>query len=61
MGIRTFVVRVSESEARVVVEDVRTRERVVARELSELPAAIGRLLGGKNPGPSSPRRAGPRV
>lgn len=44
MGIRTFVVRVSETETRVIVEDVRSRERVVARDLSAVAEAIGRLL-----------------
>jgi hypothetical protein len=45
MGIRTFVVRVSETESRVIVEDVRSRRRVVARDLSGVAEAIGRLLG----------------
>jgi hypothetical protein len=44
MGIRTFVVRVSETEPRVVVEDVRSRERVVAADLSAVGQAIKRLL-----------------
>jgi hypothetical protein len=49
MGIRTFVVRVSETEPRVVVEDVRSRERVVARDLSDVGDAISRLLAGERP------------
>jgi hypothetical protein len=44
MGIRTFVVRVSETEPRVVVEDVRSRERIVAADLSAVGEAIRRLL-----------------
>jgi len=40
VGTRTFVVRVSESEPRVIVEDVRSRERVVATSLGGVPAAI---------------------
>jgi hypothetical protein len=44
MGIRTFVVRVSETEPRVVVEDVRSRERVVAADLSAVGQAIQCLL-----------------
>ena len=44
MGIRTFIVRVSETEPRVVVEDVRSRERVVAADLSAVGEAIKRLL-----------------
>ena len=44
MGIRTFVVRVSETEPRVVVEDVRSRERVVAAEVAAVGDAIKRLL-----------------
>ena len=54
MGIRTFVVRVSESEPRVVVEDVRSRERVVARHLSDVGDAIARLLEGERPERPSP-------
>jgi hypothetical protein len=46
MGIRTFVVRVSETDERVVVEDVRSRERLVARDLTDVAEAIGRLLEG---------------
>jgi hypothetical protein len=46
MGIRTFVVRVSETDARVVVEDVRSRERLVATDLAHVAEAIGRLLDG---------------
>jgi muconolactone delta-isomerase len=44
MGSRTFVVRVSESEPRVVVEDVRSRERVVAANLAAVGEAIRGLL-----------------
>ncbi|HEY1596485.1 MAG TPA: hypothetical protein VGF74_13895 [Thermoleophilaceae bacterium] len=55
MAIRTFVVRVSETEPRVVVEDVRSRERVVAVDLSGVSAAIERLLESERPDrPSSP-------
>jgi hypothetical protein len=63
MGIRTFVVRVSETEPRVVVEDVRSRERVVAADLAGLSAAIERLLQGEQPGRPSPpsSRAAPRA
>jgi hypothetical protein len=60
MGIRTFVVRVSETEPRVVVEDVRSRERVVARQLSDVADAIARLLASDHkPDRPSPRRAAP--
>jgi hypothetical protein len=63
MGIRTFVVRVSESEPRVVVEDVRSRERVVAVDVAGVSEAIERLLHGEQPdrpsGPPSP--AAPRA
>jgi hypothetical protein len=62
MGIRTFVVRVSESEPRVVVEDVRSRERVVAADLAGLSEAIERLLQrGKPDRPSPPSPAAPRA
>jgi hypothetical protein len=44
MGIRTFVVRVSEAEPRVVVEDVRSRERLVAADVQAVGEAIRRLL-----------------
>jgi hypothetical protein len=44
MGIRTFIVRVSETEPRVVVEDVRSRERVVAADVGAVGGAIRRLL-----------------
>jgi hypothetical protein len=55
MAIRTFVVRVSETEPRVVVEDVRSRERVVAVNMSGVSAAIERLLESEKPDrPSSP-------
>jgi hypothetical protein len=62
MGIRTFVVRVSETEPRVIVEDVRSRERVVAADLSDLAGAIERLLAGEKPeGPNPAGRARPRA
>jgi hypothetical protein len=62
MGIRTFVVRVSESEPRVVVEDVRTREHVVAVDLAGVSDAIERLLHGERPDrPSPPSPAAPRA
>ena len=48
MGIRTFVVRVRETDERVVVEDVRSRERVVAKDLTDVAEAIGRLLDGSS-------------
>ncbi len=54
MGIRTFVVRVSETEPRVVVEDVRSRERVVAVDLSGVSAAIDQLLNREKPERPSP-------
>lgn len=44
MGIRTFIVRVSEAEPRVVVEDVRSRERLVAADVQGVGEAIRRLL-----------------
>ena len=53
MGIRTFVVRVSETEPRVVVEDVRSRERAVARDLSAVGEAIRRLIDGEPKEPPS--------
>jgi hypothetical protein len=57
VGTRTFVVRVSESETRVIVEDVRSRERVVATALAGVPAAIERLLSGAPEGaPARPPR-----
>jgi hypothetical protein len=59
MGIRTFVVRVSESEPRVVVEDVRSRERVVAAGLTAVGEAIRRLLDNEGKERSSRVRAEP--
>ena len=59
MGIRTFIVRVSETEPRVIVEDVRSRERVVARDLGAVAEAIGRLLEAERPERPSPTRAEP--
>ena len=44
MPQRAFVVRVSEAGPRVVVEDVRTRELVVAPSLDEVGAQIARWL-----------------
>jgi hypothetical protein len=41
---RTFVVTVSESPPRVVVEDVRSRRRAVAGNLAAVGAEIARLL-----------------
>ncbi|HEY7633731.1 MAG TPA: hypothetical protein VH817_23730 [Thermoleophilaceae bacterium] len=61
MGIRTFIVRVSETEPRVIVEDVRSRERVVARDLSAVAEAIGRLLEAETSERPSPTRAEPRA
>ena len=59
MGIRTFVVRVSETEQRVIVEDVRSRERVVAGDLTAVADAIRRLLESDSTGRPSPARAEP--
>jgi len=62
VGTRTFVVRISESEPRVIVEDVRSGERLVATALAGVPEAIERLLYGARGGaPARPRRrpAGP--
>ncbi|HKN95012.1 MAG TPA: hypothetical protein VJU60_11815 [Thermoleophilaceae bacterium] len=59
MGIRTFVVRVSETEPRVIVEDVRSRERVVAADLAAVADAIARLLERERPERPSPGRAAP--
>ncbi len=58
MGTRTFVVRVSQSEPRVIVEDVRSGERVMAAALEGVPAAIERLLSGAPGGVAAraPRR-----
>jgi hypothetical protein len=61
MGIRTFVVRVSETEPRVVVEDVRSRERVVAPDLSALGEAIKRMLESEPTARPSPPLAEPRA
>jgi hypothetical protein len=55
MGIRTFVVRVSETEPRVVVEDVRSRARVVAADIGAVGEAIRRLL--ESDRPERPRRS----
>jgi hypothetical protein len=41
---RSFVIRVSESSPRVIVEDVRTREKVVAESFAEVGEAIERWL-----------------
>jgi hypothetical protein len=54
MGVRTFVVRVSESEPRVVVEDVRSREHVVAADVAAVSEAIERLLHGEKPDRPNP-------
>jgi hypothetical protein len=59
MGIRTFVVRVSEAEPRVVVEDVRTRERVVAADVAAVGEAIKRLLESEPRERPNPARAEP--
>jgi hypothetical protein len=59
MGIRTFVVRVSETEQRVIVEDVRSRERVVASDLTGVADAIRRLLESEGTGRPSSARAEP--
>jgi hypothetical protein len=62
MGIRTFIVRVSETEPRVIVEDVRSRERVVAVDVASVSEAIERLLAGEKPdGPNAASRARPRA
>lgn len=44
MTARTFVVTVSESPARVVVEDVRTRRREVADDLEQVGERIAGWL-----------------
>jgi hypothetical protein len=44
MAQRSFVVRVSGSSPRVIVEDVRTREKIVADSLAEVGEAIDRWL-----------------
>jgi hypothetical protein len=59
MGIRTFIVRVSEAEPRVVVEDVRSRERVVAADVDAVGRAIRRLLEREARERPSPARAEP--
>jgi hypothetical protein len=59
MGIRTFVVRVSETEPRVVVEDVRSRERVVAADVAGIGEAIRGLLESDPNERPSPARAEP--
>lgn len=41
---RTFVITVTESPARVVVEDVRSRRRAVAADLATVGGEIARLL-----------------
>jgi hypothetical protein len=43
---RSFVIRVSESSPRVIVEDVRTREKVVAESFEQVGEAIERWLQG---------------
>jgi hypothetical protein len=50
MPQRSFVVRVSGNSPRVVVEDVRTREKLVADSLAEVGEHIERWLeGGDEP------------
>ena len=44
MTARTFLVTVSDSPARVVVEDVRNRRRAVAEDLAVVGRQIERLL-----------------
>jgi len=61
MGTRTFVVRVSETEPRVIVEDVRSRERIVAVDLAGVPGAIAHLLDRGKPDRANPGRAAPRA
>lgn len=46
MAQRSFVVRVSETSPRVVVEDVRTREKAVAESLATVGDQIARWLDG---------------
>ena len=53
------MVRVSETEQRVIVEDVRSRERVVASDLTGVADAIRRLLESERAGRPSPARAEP--
>jgi len=50
---RTFVVTVSETPQRVVVEDVRNRRRTLAEDLSAVGKRIGELL---DQGHQPPRR-----
>jgi hypothetical protein len=54
------VVRVSETEPRVVIEDVRTRERVVAVGVEGVTPAIARLLDEQRPTGGPPAAATPR-
>jgi hypothetical protein len=51
MASRTFVIRVSESPARVVVEDVRSGERELAEGLSEVATKIAGWLDSTPPPP----------
>jgi muconolactone delta-isomerase len=55
---RSFVVRVSETTTRVVVEDVRTREKAVAENLSAVGDQIARWLGDGTVQPASAKEEG---
>jgi hypothetical protein len=61
MSARTFVVTVSDSPARVVVEDVRTRRRSVADDLSAVGGQIARLLDVTPPGDRPAARPRPAI
>ena len=52
---RTFVVTVSESPARVVIEDVRSRERIVAADVSDVGAKIARWMSRAQTGAAADR------
>jgi hypothetical protein len=50
VAARTFIVRISESPRRVVVEDIRTRQRVVAPGIDEVGRSISVLMSGPDEG-----------
>jgi hypothetical protein len=57
---RSFVVRVSGSTPRVVVEDVRTREKVVVESLDAVGAVVERWLH-EGAAPAEPVEAGEEI
>ncbi len=57
---RTFIVRVTESPSRVVIEDVRTRRRAVARDLTDVGAQIAAWLALPGVAPVVDIEPGPR-